>query len=102
MKCATMQKKCKTCKTEFTVRVADHNRGWGKYCSKSCKAKKQASTQVRGLPRPNGYTPMRRKYCQTCGEPAVNGVYSTFGEDNGIEWCCERHMDDTHPFDMEG
>jgi len=37
----TMQKKCATCCGEMTVRVADHNRGWWKYCSKSCKAKKQ-------------------------------------------------------------
>ena len=33
--------KCKCCKSEFEARVADRKRGWGKYCSKSCKAKKQ-------------------------------------------------------------
>lgn len=37
----TTQKKCASCGDQMTVRVADHNRGWGKYCSKSCKAKKQ-------------------------------------------------------------
>jgi hypothetical protein len=35
--------KCKCCKTEFEARVADVKRGWGKFCSKSCKAKKQES-----------------------------------------------------------
>lgn len=30
--------KCKRCKTPFMARVADRNRGWGKFCSKSCKA----------------------------------------------------------------
>ena len=34
---------CKCCKSKFEARVADIKRGWGKYCSKSCKAKKQES-----------------------------------------------------------
>jgi deoxyadenosine/deoxycytidine kinase len=33
--------KCACCKTEFQARIADRNRGWGKYCSKKCKAIKQ-------------------------------------------------------------
>lgn len=33
--------KCKWCKREHMVRQADLNRGWGKFCSKSCKAKEQ-------------------------------------------------------------
>lgn len=36
--------KCKQCQTIFTARVADRKRGWGKFCSKSCKAKKQVKT----------------------------------------------------------
>ena len=31
-------KKCSCCKEEHTVRQADLNRGWGKFCSKRCKA----------------------------------------------------------------
>lgn len=31
----------KKCRKEFQARTADVNRGWGKFCSKSCKAKKQ-------------------------------------------------------------
>jgi hypothetical protein len=31
--------KCKICKKEFEARIADLNRGWAKYCSKSCKGK---------------------------------------------------------------
>lgn len=34
---------CKCCKKEFKARQADLNRGWGKFCSKSCKAIKQES-----------------------------------------------------------
>lgn len=33
-----MQVKCKRCGDPFMARVADRNRGWGKFCSKSCKA----------------------------------------------------------------
>lgn len=33
--------KCKCCKIDFQARIADRNRGWGKFCNKSCKAKEQ-------------------------------------------------------------
>lgn len=33
--------KCKECGKKFMARIADRKRGWGKFCSKSCKAKKQ-------------------------------------------------------------
>lgn len=33
--------KCGCCGTQFQARSADVKRGWGKFCSKSCKAKKQ-------------------------------------------------------------
>lgn len=33
--------KCKCCGDKFQARTADVKRGWGKFCSKSCKAKKQ-------------------------------------------------------------
>lgn len=33
--------KCKCCRQPFEARVADRRRGWGKFCSKSCKAKRQ-------------------------------------------------------------
>ena len=41
MRGATVEVKCGRCKTLFTARVADRKRGWGKFCSKSCKAIKQ-------------------------------------------------------------
>lgn len=36
----TVQAKCanKSCGLPFTARVADRKRGWGKFCSKACKA----------------------------------------------------------------
>lgn len=33
--------KCKNCRDPFYARKADRLRGWGKFCSKSCKAKWQ-------------------------------------------------------------
>ena len=32
---------CLHCGDPFTARVADRKRGWARYCSKSCKAKRQ-------------------------------------------------------------
>ncbi len=40
MRGETVQVKCR-CGTMFTARVADRKRGWGKFCSKSCKAIEQ-------------------------------------------------------------
>lgn len=32
---------CKCCGAPFWAREADRKRGWGRFCSKSCKAKRQ-------------------------------------------------------------
>lgn len=39
-----IQVKCAQCRNIFMARQADRNRGWARYCSKSCKAKKQVQT----------------------------------------------------------
>ncbi len=38
---STVERTCPVCKSPFTARAADVKRGWGKFCSKSCKAIKQ-------------------------------------------------------------
>ena len=38
---AMVEVKCARCKQPFMARIADRKRGWGKFCSKSCKAIKQ-------------------------------------------------------------
>ena len=38
---AKVEVSCKCCGEKFLARVADRKRGWGKFCSKSCKAKNQ-------------------------------------------------------------
>lgn len=41
MRDTTVIVNCARCKIEFAARVADRKRGWGRFCSKSCKAVKQ-------------------------------------------------------------
>lgn len=36
-----MEVKCLSCNGLFMARVSDRKRGWGKFCSKRCKAIKQ-------------------------------------------------------------
>ena len=120
-----MTKTCMSCKNEIHVRVADHKRGWGNYCSKSCKAKRQ--TKLTGIAGPdyrassmkvvqmqNGkYSKskfsgisgncLQGKFCYKCGCPATYAIRTNFiNEDspNGIEYMCDLHYDDTHIFDM--
>lgn len=43
---------CKKCKCKFQARTADVKRGWGRFCSKSCKASEQTFRTGRGKPGP--------------------------------------------------
>lgn len=36
---------CEHCKGSFNARLADIRRGWGRYCTKTCKAQAQAARQ---------------------------------------------------------
>lgn len=38
-----VKKNCECCKNEFTARLADHLRGWARFCSRACKARHQAA-----------------------------------------------------------
>ncbi len=51
MNAPTVIVKCKCCRNPFVARVADRKRGWGKFCSKSCKAIRQ--TQKTGYAGPS-------------------------------------------------
>jgi|GEM_PF-1992562 len=100
---AKVKVRCARCTQAFMARVADRNRGWGKFCSKSCKAIKQTQRFASGsrpkkkYPRHDGVSEMKHKVCDTCGAPAINGVYTA----TGIEWGCALHHDTTHPFDSD-
>lgn len=43
-------KLCSWCKKPHVVRQADLNRGWGKFCSKKCKAMEQENVPGKTLP----------------------------------------------------
>ena len=36
-----VERKCRRCRAKFLARASDVKRGWGLYCSKSCKAIRQ-------------------------------------------------------------
>lgn len=95
---SAITKACECCGKSMQVRAADVARGWGRFCSKSCKASKQSSTAP--LQRHDGISEMKHKVCAECGRPAVNGVHGLGG---GVEWYCANHMADamTHPFSEE-
>lgn len=65
-----VSKKCERCDKDIEVRQADINRGWGRFCSKSCKAKKQAKRQF--------YTPGYSRLhdeLEDCGHPLADGWF---------------------------
>jgi hypothetical protein len=88
--------KCKCCSKPFEARTADRVRGWALFCSKSCKAIKQTKAQTKRT-RHDGVSPMKYKKCDTCGDPAINGVYIN----DTIVWGCLNHHDTTHLFDTD-
>jgi len=51
-----VDRKCNWCKGSFQARAADVARGWGKFCSKSCKASRQEKStgQYRNLSERDG------------------------------------------------
>lgn len=102
---ATATYNCQSCGSPFTARTADRARGWARFCSKSCKATKQTQRFASGArpknwKRHNGVSEMKHKKCDTCGEAAINGVY-TGDPDHPIEWGCRLHHDTSHPFSSE-
>ncbi len=111
----------KKCGKEFEARAADVARGWGKFCSKSCKAvvqekrtgqytdllqggsgKPKGGKKKKRYPRHDGRSPMKFRFCceEGCNANAVNGYYTA----SGIEWLCEYHFDrydNSHPFSSD-
>jgi len=94
---------CKECGAPFVARTADRARGWARFCSKSCKAVKQTRSgggRRSSYPRHDGLSEMAHKYCEQCGDKAVNGLYELDGK---AHWYCAHHMaeNSAHPFSSE-
>lgn len=94
---AMIDKKCKHCKADISVRLADHKRGWGNFCNKSCKAKHQEKQNGQYAAYMNGrgvsnLHPERLKDHKPVG----------YIDDYEYPFVDEYDLDDTHPFSSEG
>jgi hypothetical protein len=49
MSTAYVQKNCLACDALISVRVADHKRGWGKFCDKACAAAHKVGMRPRDV-----------------------------------------------------
>lgn len=74
---------CKCCKKDFIARSVDVKRGWGLYCSKSCKAKIQEKKINQHKAYLNGY------------------VISNLHPERLKDYNRSGYFDDTHPFSSE-
>lgn len=90
---------CDACGKDFTARVADRNRGWARFCSKTCKAKKLDSAPAK--PKAKDYPNERdcehgrqRGKCESCdlaqAEQRITELQSLLQErDAWIERVCK-------------
>lgn len=93
-----IDKKCKHCKADISVRLADHKRGWGNFCNKSCKAKHQEKQNGQHAAYLNGRG-VSNLHPERLKDYDRTGYYLDDSDPYKIEWREER--DDTHPFSSE-
>jgi hypothetical protein len=99
-----IDKKCSNCDANITVRMADHKRGWGKFCNKSCKAKHQEKrtgqykAYINGRGVSNLHPERMKKYKGKMWISTVTRQPCDPFDDDGYlhDW-----DDDTHPFSSE-
>jgi hypothetical protein len=96
---AMIDKKCKHCKSDITVRLADHNRGWGNFCNKSCKAKYQEKRNGQYAAYQNGRG-VSNLHPERLKEYDREGMWYDDSDPVNAEW--KECHDDTHPFSSEG
>ena len=94
-----VDRKCKCCKKVFQARAADVSRGWGLFCSKSCKAKaqEQKNGQYKAYLNGRGVSNLHPERLKDYDK---SGYWLDDSDPYNIEWR-ESH-DDTHPFSSEG
>lgn len=92
----TIEKKCKCCGKPIIVRLADHKRGWGNFCNKSCKAiaQERKTGQYRAYRNGRGISNL---HPERLNVDRGNGYWDD-SDPHNIEW---RESDDTHPFSSE-
>ena len=70
-------KDCEKCGKTMQARQVDINRGWGRFCSKSCKAKKQTKREFY-KPKREFYKPRDMWYyddLEDVGHPLASGFF---------------------------
>ena len=60
-----VQKNCAACGSLITVRLADHKRGWGKFCDKSCAAAYKCGQRPRDV---NAHHAKTSAWAESCLE----------------------------------
>jgi hypothetical protein len=96
---AMVERKCKCCKTSFKARAADVNRGWGVYCSKSCKAvvQERKNGQHAAYRAGRGVSNLHPE--RLTQYPSQGSMWYDDTDPHNPEW---RESEDTHPFSSEG
>ncbi|WMC11707.1 hypothetical protein PU634_04910 [Oceanimonas pelagia] len=100
---AKVERPCATCSKPMQVRAADVKRGWGRFCSKSCKAKHK-SNECQEAPMFNPPRPtLTPDMIKAAAEKLVSQPYFPLDEigvskDEAIEHltCCYRHHMDSY------
>lgn len=80
----TLSKTCLFCHTEITVRLADHKRGLGKYCSNRCSSRHIASQRS---PKDPNTT------CAFCGNLFYKKPSARQMSKSGLYFCSRSHKD---------
>lgn len=78
--------KCKRCGSSFVARTADRDRGWARFCSKSCKAIKQTQTKIKKVKSHQRYDKCRSydDVMDLRNNPRIiEPLYDEFGERDG-------------------
>jgi hypothetical protein len=93
-----ISKNCKCCKKQISVRLADHNRGWGNFCCKSCKEKIQEKKngQYKAYLNGRGVSNLHPERLKDYDKP---NYYLDNSDPYNVEW--KEIRDDTHPFSSE-
>lgn len=78
----TIEKKCTQCDRSISVRLVDHNRGHGKFCSRECSRRSQLG-QIRKLSEPNCS-------CASCGKAFYRTLSKKRNSKSGLQFC-DRH-----------
>lgn len=94
-----VDRKCKCCNKDFQARAADVARGWGLFCSKSCKAKIQEKKNGQYKAYLNGRG-VSNLHPERLKDYDRSGYWLDDSDPHNIEW--RESRDDTHPFSSEG